>query len=223
MEFNKMYQTLSLNNKLINIASEINSKRVEKHLRNVLNKLESKDTSTLTIPQKQNRAKTLSYLKEYIELGEYPINENSISRHAIFRDKYGNYCAVGYLMHKHGKDNLIDEIESNNNLVYINEIDDKKYLDAITGMGITVDEAAMIQPTYGWEDPFYRSAYSNNDDKWIIALIAVSAYVLFQLTAFLLVRRIDKPRSTKVLMFLTMFFGSTLVGIIIYLLLDNLQ
>lgn len=197
------------------LATKINSNRVQKHLISVLKKLEKADTSSLSELQKLNRQKILGYLREYINLGEYPINDTSFSRHAIFRDKFGNYCAVGYLFHRYGNDSIVDEIEANNNLVYINEITDERYLQAITDMGITVDEAAMIQPTYGF-DPYYPEPTSSIDKELIIYTVTIIFYVLFQLSAYMLVTRLDKPRSVKVLMFATLFFGSSLVATAIY-------
>lgn len=96
-----------------------------------------------------SRAQQLRTLRQYLARKQFPINaaHGSIAK-PIFVDEEGTHCAVGYLMHRSGADNVVQDIVDQNNFVLVYDLDDESALDWIAMSGLTLDEAAMIQPAY---------------------------------------------------------------------------
>ena len=199
---------------LANIKENIETRRIKKHLNSVLSYLEKREYHPdLSLEQNKKRKETLKNLQKYIMLGEFPKNHVSLRRLPVFKDEAGNYCAVGYLLHKNGRDDLVDEIQATNNYVYVEDITQMRYLSAINGLGLTKEEAARVQPGYGW-DPY--PADTNNETLEFVRLIAVSLYILFQLFSLLLIRQLNMTTKQKTYSFLVLITGSTLILMILW-------
>ena len=97
----------------------------------------------------QRRSKCL-LLEEYRNRGRFPVNENSSgSEIPIFIDRFGTACAVGYLMQQSGLEDVADNIARARNNVYVGDIENESVENWVLMSGITIEEAALIQPGYG--------------------------------------------------------------------------
>lgn len=97
----------------------------------------------------QRRRNQIDVLRQYAARGTFPQNSgHSKMAVPIFVDNNGTHCAVGYLMHRAGYDEVVDQIVDENNLVLVSQIESGPALNWILQSGLTQQEAALIQPSY---------------------------------------------------------------------------
>lgn len=185
----------SIQNKLHKKISGIEQARIKKHLNYTLKKLQKVDAGKLPANEQATRQRTLDNLQHYIQLAEFPVNSRSLRRHPIFVDQYGNYCAVGYLLHAAGYDDIVDEIQQTNNLVQIDDIQNPRYIDAITSLGITMEEAAQIQPGYNWQNPV--PVEPAPDYTPILSIVALTLYIIMQIFLLRFITRLNISNKQK--------------------------
>ena len=126
------------------------SSKLQTHLKYVEKLLRSKDISSLTKEQKENRLKMLDLLNEYWTAGIFPKNyDYPNQRIPCFIDKDGNVCAVGFLIEQTAGRQITEEINSKFKYEYLLAMNDQKIDSWIQESGFTKEECAMIQPTYG--------------------------------------------------------------------------
>ena len=88
-------------------------------------------------------------LLDYARGGVFPLNEGeSPTSTPIFVDRYGTDCAVGYLMRESGWGREVAAIATARNLVYVLESGESPVSQWVRYSGLTLHEAAMIQPGY---------------------------------------------------------------------------
>jgi hypothetical protein len=111
----------------------------------------------LTPAQRTVRATLIDWLREYRETGSFPRNDRFPDRAMpFFRDSRGVLCAMAYLIDRSGRRDLVDRVASTRNNASIPELagdpDLRTWLDSV---GLSVAEAARIQPFYGYppEEP----------------------------------------------------------------------
>lgn len=124
--------------------------RVQSHLRYAEMLLRNRDTSQLTDEQKQMRFHLLDLLREYWQNGVFPRNEKyPDERRPCFIDDDGRICAVGYLVEQTAGRQMAERINERYQYATIGEMKLPE-LDAwIAAGGLTREEVATIQPTYG--------------------------------------------------------------------------
>lgn len=129
--------------------------RIQTHLARVSEHLRRLPPADLTPDQRAARRVTLQWLDEYRAAGVFPHNHvRSGTRTPVFVDPHGTPCAVGYLLLRSGEDELVEEIVRTDNLVRVPELrGDPRLEDWLDARGITLEEAAMIQPQYGGTPP----------------------------------------------------------------------
>jgi hypothetical protein len=115
--------------------------RIRSHLTYVLEHLRAKP----------GRAASLDALERYIARGEFPRRTDDAfsGRRPRFIDDRGVHCAVGYLIAASGEPELARTINAKHEYDYVREIDEPALVDWAERAGFTLDELAMIQPTYG--------------------------------------------------------------------------
>jgi len=124
--------------------------RIKTHLEYVDQLLIQKDVSDLSALQKKNRKQNIDLLHEYHTAGIFPKNYDYIDqRKPCFIDKDGNICAVGYLIEKTAGLELAEQINNEYQYAYIYDMDIADVEMWISESGLTLEECAMIQPTYG--------------------------------------------------------------------------
>jgi hypothetical protein len=68
----------------------------------------------------------------------------------VFRDEHRTLCAMGYLIASTGRTNIVDDVARHNNYAYIPQLaGDLRLQSWLDSTGLTVQEAARIQPAYG--------------------------------------------------------------------------
>jgi hypothetical protein len=101
-------------------------------------------------PTRQKRLALLDSLTDYYERSVFPINNKAPYPTPVFVDDIGTHCAVGYLLHASGYDDLVGQIANENNLAYVRELkQDYNELGVWAKQhGFSVEELAWIQPLY---------------------------------------------------------------------------
>lgn len=124
--------------------------RLQTHLKYVEQILRKKDVSHLTKEQKGNRLKMLGLLKDYWTAGIFPKNyDYPDQRIPCFIDKDGNICAVGFLIEQTAGRKIAEEINSKFKYEYLLAMNDPIIDSWVQSTGLTKEEYAMIQPSYG--------------------------------------------------------------------------
>lgn len=129
--------------------------RIREHLSSVEAYLRSQDTLHLTPALREARSKNIARLHEYWTAGVFPRNTLRDYPTPIFIDPAGRACAVGYLMIESGWGEAAEKVADEENLAYVNEIRTPEVAEWLGQSGLTAQEAAWIQPTYGpycWDD-----------------------------------------------------------------------
>lgn len=121
------------------------------HLQRVEALLRSRDLARLTLEQRHARERNLDLLHGYWLAGKFPQNDYSPKRIPVFIDPHGTPCAVGYLMIQGGENEFAESVHVQQNNIYIREITDQTFFRWAERSGLSVDELALIQPSYGYE------------------------------------------------------------------------
>ena len=134
--------------------------RLRLHFDSVLVELRTADVSALSSKQRVFRKRLIDWLGEYRDAGAFPLNDGySSGPTPIFRDARGVTCAMAYLIERSGRVDIVDRIAETSNLAYIPDLTGDTSLVAwLESSGLSVAEAARIQPAYEREDPGTRVA-----------------------------------------------------------------
>jgi len=124
--------------------------RIQAHLAQVERELLAADVSHFSPQQRANRLHHIAVLRQYRERGVFPHNHVSSERTPVFIDEHDTHCAVGYLLAQSGHGELARRISNERNLARVPELADEPELVAwLEKAGLSVAEAARIQPWYG--------------------------------------------------------------------------
>lgn len=128
----------------------LETRRIRGHLLDVEGVLRRRATDALSPAQRERRNAALNWLREYRERGEFPRNHTHAGRVPVFVDEHGTPCAVAYLLQRSGREDLVRQIASADNNVYAWELaGDARFTEWLDETGLTLGEAARIQPQYG--------------------------------------------------------------------------
>jgi len=133
--------------------------RLRRHFAVVERELLGRDVSSQSPAQRAARAKQVGLLRRYAAEGNFPRNEYLPGRVPFFRDSRGNLCAMAFLIAASGRGDIVDHVARTRNNAYVPALADEPGLAAwLDRHGLTLAEAARIQPTYGgcckgYEDP----------------------------------------------------------------------
>lgn len=124
--------------------------RIQTHIARAEAFAARRDLSRLTPAQRAARARELARLEAYRRRGEFPENRVRRERTPVFVDARGVHCAVGHLLALDGETALVARIAATKNCARIRELADEPELVAwLDRNGLTLEEAAHIQPQYG--------------------------------------------------------------------------
>lgn len=125
------------------------TQRVRHHLEGALDALSLRDVRTLSPAQREARSRAAEALGRYVRDERYPRNRVRPFRTPVFVDEDGNRCAVAFLLEETGERALVAHIAGSRNLARVHELADEPALVAwLDAQGLTLDEAARIQPAY---------------------------------------------------------------------------
>ena len=133
----------------------VEATRIQSHLATVEQELLARDVSHLSAAQQAARLRHVQVLREYREAGVFPRNYDFPNeRVPYFVDEHGTHCAMAYLIARSGGESLVAHVASTRNNARVRELADEPALLAwLDNAGLTVEEAARIQPSYGWYPP----------------------------------------------------------------------
>jgi hypothetical protein len=125
--------------------------RLRAHFDSVDSELRMPAQQALTPAQQASRATLIGWLREYRDTGRFPRNDRFPDRAMpFFRDSRGVLCAMAYLIDRSGRGDLVDRVASTRNNGFIPELASDPDLRAwLDSTGLTMAEAARIQPFYG--------------------------------------------------------------------------
>lgn len=125
--------------------------RLQAHFDSVDSELRATPTVTLSATQQSARAQLIAWLREYRDAGTFPVNEDFPERPTpYFRDRHGTLCAMAYLLARSGRRDVVDTVAASRNNARVHDLADMPALTAwLDSVGLSVDEAARIQPSYG--------------------------------------------------------------------------
>lgn len=151
--------------------------RVSAHLARVEHELRAADVSHLDAEQRAARVAALDELRAYRMAGRFPHNHGeSAARVPVFVDMHGTHCAVGHLLAVTGETELVERIRSTRNLARVPDLAGEpglaEWLDA---NGLTVEEAAHIQPAYDFLNNEERDGRYATTTAALTAASAVAA------------------------------------------------
>lgn len=155
--------------------------RIREHLSLVSSELRATVPAGLNHARREARATTIGWLDEYRRSGVFPHNHvRPGERVPVFVDPHGTPCAVGYLLLRSGEHDLVEEIVWTNNLVRVPDLrGDARLASWLESRGLTLAEAARIQPAYDPRPPREQaseSSYGAATVGFSIATAALASY-----------------------------------------------
>ena len=131
-------------------AADDEDLRIKTHLEYVEDLLRQKNTTGLSPELQQKRKQLLDLLCHYRVKGIFPRNyDYKETREPCFIDKDNRICAVGYLIEKTAGKQIAEDINSKHKYDRILAMNDNLVDSWIKTSGLTKEECAMIQPSYG--------------------------------------------------------------------------
>ncbi len=131
-------------------ATTDNHLRVRTHLAYVENLLRRKEVSGLSSEMKAKRTRLLDLLHSYWRAGRFPKNyDYADQRKPCFIDKDGTICAVGYLVAQTSGQQVAESINARHKYEEFLAMNDPAVTNWVSTSGLTAQECAMIQPSYG--------------------------------------------------------------------------
>ncbi|HVK78830.1 MAG TPA: hypothetical protein VM734_36270 [Kofleriaceae bacterium] len=136
--------------------------RIQHHLAGAEAQLRAADVRGLSPDQRARRAALIDELARYRARGRFPRNLDFAARTPYFIDARGVRCAMAHLIETHGGGALVARVAATANNAYVAELaGDPELIAWLDANGLTVGEAARIQPSYVHEVGF--SCASDND------------------------------------------------------------
>ena len=125
------------------------TERIQAHLSYVESLLRSAQPN-LSATQLTNRATIINLLHQYWTAGSFPVNRDYPGeRRPCFIDADGNICAVGYLIEQTKGRELAELINEKHQYDFLLDMHEPAIEEWANEYGLTLEECAMIQPTYG--------------------------------------------------------------------------
>lgn len=145
--------------------------RVRHHLEGAEAILVSRDEATLSGSQRAARARCIADLQVYVRRGIFPHNHQVLGRRTpVFVDEHGTRCAMAFLIERSGEPALVARIARTRNLARIRDLaGDAPLASWLVRNGITLDEAARIQPAYGGAG----SEGGEDVGKWVASTVGL--------------------------------------------------
>lgn len=123
--------------------------RLRAHFDSVDSELRARPLSGLSASQIERRTHLTAWLREYRNAGAFPLNDKFDYPTPFFRDRNGTLCAMAYLIDRSGRKDIVDKVAATRNNAYIAELaDDPALIAWLDSSGLSVAEAARIQPAY---------------------------------------------------------------------------
>ncbi len=123
--------------------------RLQAHFDSVDAELSAVPTSTLRASQRVARAQLIAWLRDYRNAARFPENDRFATPTPFFVDHRGVRCAMGELLHRSGRDDIVRDVQrTRNNALVAQLVDDPRLVAWLDSVGMTAVEAARVQPSY---------------------------------------------------------------------------
>jgi hypothetical protein len=123
--------------------------RITEHLRHVEQTLRRRDVSHLSAAQARERLRNLDRLHAYWTHGVFPHNTHHRERTPYFIDDDGRTCAMAQLIIDSGHADLAEALARTQNYARIRDMHSPALAAWLAASGLSLEEAAWIQPGYG--------------------------------------------------------------------------
>jgi hypothetical protein len=148
------------------------------HFDSVLAELRARNVADLPPRQQLARSELLQALARYRDGGVFPHNHDFAGVAVpYFRDEHGTLCAMAYLVATTGRHDIVDAVAAHRNNAYIPELATDIRLGVwLDSVGLTVAEAARIQPEYGGPPIVERPiAARESGRRYVVPSVVVGA------------------------------------------------
>jgi hypothetical protein len=129
----------------------VHSATVRDHLHAAESILRERDVSSWSLDRRRRRELSLNALRSYWQEGDFPWDDDQLFDAPIFVDDDGTHCAVAEILRFNGKTELVDTVREIQNLGFVSDL---AAIDGVmTGIeesGLDAEEAAFVQPRYGY-------------------------------------------------------------------------
>jgi hypothetical protein len=123
--------------------------RLKRHFDRTLASLTRAEPGPHSRPARRRRERALRALVDYRERGRFPKNDWGCARAPVFIDSRETRCAMAHLIEQSGFGHLVERVASHRNHAYVRDLArDEELLEWLRAHGLTVAEAARIQPSY---------------------------------------------------------------------------
>ncbi|MEZ0369437.1 MAG: hypothetical protein ACAI44_10160 [Candidatus Sericytochromatia bacterium] len=128
--------------------------RIQTHLDYVEKLLRSRTPSSVSPELYPKRQQMLNLLHAYRQEGVFPTQQAYPGRRPHFIDEQGRLCAAGYLIAKTAGQGMAERINQQASYAYLPDMNIPELNKWVKSSGLTLEELAMIQPTYGETTPW---------------------------------------------------------------------
>ena len=151
--------------------------RIQAHIFRAERLAAARDVSGLSPAARAARRRLLQELAVYRRRGVFPQNRDFPGRRMpYFIDARGVRCAMAHLIELSGGATLVQRIARTRNNAYVRELADEPELIAwLDRNGLSVEEAARIQPSYGGEPEVYPAVSREERNAMIVAALGASS------------------------------------------------
>lgn len=177
--------------------------RIQEHLRRAERELRQTEHTDLTLEQRRRRQRALDRLHEYWQQGAFPRNRCRPSRTPCFIGANDVPCAMAYLLQKDGREDLVEQVMDTEPTVRLETVEDGPLAEWVEANGLTMAEAARIQPAYPRAVQFATDCDPTTCQlAWAVASVigfavaACSEYVGYRLVSGLFPENALKRRAT---------------------------
>jgi len=123
--------------------------RLRAHFDSVDVELREATVAQLSPSQRAARMQLIAWLRVYRDAGRFPENDQFTTATPFFVDHRGVRCAMGELLHRSGRDDIVRDVRGTRNNAYIAElVDDPRLVAWLDSVGLSAAEAARVQPSY---------------------------------------------------------------------------
>ena len=168
--------------------------RITIHLAYVKQMLEASEPQGLTESQLEKRKQVLGYLSDYIVHGRYPKNTEKSYATPRFIDHEGTICAVGYMVEQTWGRAAAEAINTDHEYGYVLAMNDQRVEEWVNEHGLSLTEAAMIQPLYAGFRKIDHDATKAGKAATFAAIGINSGLAVASVLRF--ARRSNKPKTT---------------------------
>ena len=153
--------------------------RLQQHFDSVDVELRSRNVSSLGTAQLARRGQLIAWLRDYRDAATFPTNDRFSKPTPFFRDKFGVLCAMAYLIDRSGRSDIVNKVAASRNNAYIRDLaDDPALIAWLDSSGLSVAEAARIQPSYNGDPGFPIDDDDDVDDDVALAAVGLSSVSL---------------------------------------------